>query len=191
MHESDSKSKTSRKSMTVARLERRVLSYVARYLSSSIRLEQFIRRLLRRWEDGGGAIEVCDEDIANIIEKCCKRGYIDDQRFAELRIARWYRGGQPQRLMWQKLRAEQLDESVISSAFAAFHASHSDTPELLEYEAAMHYARKRSIGPYRENDRAEWRERDMAKMGRRGFTFNIAQKVIDHKDDEDEVVYHA
>ena len=185
MPESDSSSRTSRKSMTAARLERRVLAYVARYLSSSTRLEQFIRRLLKRWEDGGGAVEVSEDDITHLIKKCSNRGYIDDQRFAEVRITRWYRGGQPQRLMRQKLRAEQLDEAVISAAFAAFHANHSDTPELLEYEAAMHYARKRSIGPYRRNERANWRERDLAKMGRRGFSFDVAQKVIDHQEDDE------
>lgn len=187
MPENDSGSTTSRKIMTTARLERRVLAYVSRYLSSTVRLEQFITRLLRRWQEGGGVIEVSAEDIANLIAKCRTRGYVDDQHFAEVRLARWYRAGNAQRLMRQKLRAEQLDEAVISAAFAAFHASHSDTPELLEYEAAMQYARKRHIGPYRTNERAKWRERDLAKMGRRGFNFDVAQKVIDHRTTDDEV----
>lgn len=187
MLENDSNSKTSPKRLTPARLERQVLAYVARYLSSTARLQQFIERLLKRWQNRGDLIEVSEADIENLIERCTARGYVDDQRFAEVRLARWYRAGNAKRLMHQKLRAEQLDEAVISAAFQAFYASHTDAPELLEYEAAMHYARKRSIGPYRNRNRAEWRERDLGKMARRGFSYDTAHRVIDHELNEDEV----
>ena len=165
--------------MTLARLERRVMGYVARYLTSTPRLEQFIARLLQRWRDNGGEVIVSSEDIATLVEKCVRCGYIDDQRFAELRIRRWYRAGQPQWVIRQKLRAEMLDEDIIAEALNAFMQEQPDNSENLDDEAAMHYVRKRLLGGYRIKNRLEQREKDIAKLRRRGFSYETARKAID------------
>ena len=48
--------------------------------------------------------------------------------------------------------------------------------------AAFKLARKRRLGPFREPDsdaRAERREKDLATLARAGFSFDVAQQVID------------
>lgn len=183
MTRTDPLPKPLQKAMTAEYLRRRVLAYVARYLTSEVRLRQFVQRLLKRWSDSGGEVRVSDQEVQALITMCRTQGYVDDQRFAELRIARWYRAGQLQRVIYQKLRAEMLDEETINAALSTFRLSHTDQPGQLDHEAAMHFARKRGLGPYRRKDRAKWRERDIAKMGRRGFSRDTACAVIDHDGD--------
>ena len=53
----------------------------------------------------------------------------------------------------------------------------------LEERAALTYCRKRRIGPYRAADgREALREKDMAALARRGFSYGVACRVIDGED---------
>ena len=54
--------------------------------------------------------------------------------------------------------------------------------ENLDLAAAFKLARKRRLGPFREPDsevRAERREKDLATLARAGFSYDVAQQVID------------
>ena len=46
-------------------------------------------------------------------------------------------------------------------------------------DAAWRLARRRRFGPYRGDNRAERRDRDLAAMGRAGFGYGIAKTIID------------
>ena len=55
-----------------------------------------------------------------------------------------------------------------------------------ELAAALTYARRRRIGPYRPaGDRAAARARDLAALSRQGFDYDVARRVIDADDPED------
>lgn len=177
---SDFPSLPRRRVLDRASLERRVLSYVARFVSSKGRLTAYIDRLITRWQDNGGEVSATPKDVQTLINQCCKRGYVDDVRFAEVRIGRGYRSGNSRHNIVQKLRAEGLDEGTIKTAMNNFQTRHSDSdhPGTLDRAAAEQYARKRKLGPFRTKDRAEWLKRDMDKMGRRGFSYEDARAVI-------------
>ena len=50
---------------------------------------------------------------------------------------------------------------------------------------SLAYARKRGLGPYREPaTRREARDKDLASLGRRGFGYDLARRVIDADDPE-------
>ncbi|MGH6947427.1 MAG: regulatory protein RecX, partial [Kiloniellales bacterium] len=52
-----------------------------------------------------------------------------------------------------------------------------------ELKAALAFARRRRLGPYRaEPDRAGRRERDLAALARQGFAYELARRVIDCRD---------
>ena len=70
----------------------------------------------------------------------------------------------------------------IAAALAVLRDQTAD-PDLA---AAIAYARRRRIGPYRtRGDREERRERDLAALARQGFGYDIARRVIDAHDPED------
>ena len=49
-----------------------------------------------------------------------------------------------------------------------------------DFEAALRYARRRGLGPYRSADqRPLERRRDLAILARRGFGYAVALQVVD------------
>jgi regulatory protein len=49
--------------------------------------------------------------------------------------------------------------------------------------AALTFARRRRLGPYRSAaNRVEHRERDLAALGRQGFPYEVARRVIEADD---------
>ena len=81
--------------------------------------------------------------------------------------------------MSAKLAAKGLGRATIERAVAGLEDLVSD-PEL---SAALAFARRKRLGPYRPDaERAARRERDLAALDRRGFDLEVARKVIDAED---------
>jgi regulatory protein len=75
-----------------------------------------------------------------------------------------------------RLRAKGVPSEIVDQALENL-AEERDEPDL---DAAVAYARKRRLGPYRiQGARADNRERDLAALGRRGFSYGTALKVVD------------
>ena len=70
-----------------------------------------------------------------------------------------------------------MGEETVAGALDDLHAEAED-PELA---AAVALARRRRLGPYRSDpeSRADNRRRDLAVMGRNGFAYPVARRVID------------
>ena len=46
----------------------------------------------------------------------------------------------------------------------------------------MAFARRRRLGPFRTAGRAEHRDKDLAALGRVGFSYQMAKRVVDAED---------
>jgi regulatory protein len=145
----------------LAALERAAARYIDRYAPNSQRLRAF---LLRR-----GASE---EQVAEVIAKVTRAGLVDDAAWAESKARRLIQRGVAPALTRQRLRQEGLD---ARDALAAVADEQGD-PELI---AARAYARRRRLGPWRAERDDESRAGDLARMGRAGFSYTVAVRVID------------
>ena len=73
-----------------------------------------------------------------------------------------------------ELTPERQDD--IEAALRSLEETHANA----EFTAARNYARRRRFGPWRNADEREARrDRDLAAMARAGFSFQMAQRVID------------
>ena len=80
------------------------------------------------------------------------------------------------------MAAKGVDRESIARALDAL-AEDSADPEL---EAALAFARRRRIGPFRAaQDRAASRAKDLATLGRGGFSFEIARRILDAESPEE------
>src|SRR3546814_10996461 len=74
-----------------------------------------------------------------------------------------------------RLSAKAVPSGLVETALAEQLQDSSD----VELRAALRYARRRRLGPFRlesgPDDRAERRERDLAAPGRRGFDYETAR----------------
>lgn len=160
--------------VTPAYLERAALAYLERFAASA----ESLRRVLLRKVDR--SVRAHDTDrgeaagwVEALIERYRRSGLLDDRAYAEARTASLRRQGRSVRAIAEKLAQKGVGREVIDEALAP-----TKTPAE-ELGAAARLARKRRIGPFRPSARrTEHRERDLAVLGRAGFPFDIARKVI-------------
>jgi regulatory protein len=163
--------------------------YLERYASSSAHLRRLllakVARSARAYdtdpemdaERGAAAVEA-------LIAELLGTGLLDDARYAGERARILHRRGASTRAIRAELRAKGIEADDIDRALGDLRAEAAE-PELA---AALAYARRRRLGPYRKAaagaglDEKGRREKDLAALGRKGFGYHMARRVIDTGD---------
>lgn len=170
--------KTPRK-VTAASLERAALHYLERYASSAANLRRVLmRRVLRSAEAHGTDPADGNALVDALVARYRKAGLLDDAAYARMRAESLHRRGASRRMTSMKLAAKGVGAEEIGQALAALEAT-APEPDLA---AACNYARRRRLGPWRKNGREESRDRDIAALGRQGFSYDVARTVVDAPD---------
>jgi regulatory protein len=158
--------------VTEAYLQRAALAYLERFASSAANLKRVLqRRVARRCRLRGEDPEAFAPLVEAVVEKSRRSGLVDDAAYAEARVATLRRRGGSARAIRAKLAQKGIDRTTIAEALP-------EEPDA-EENAAHALARRRRLGPYRAEDRAPAREKDLAALARAGFSFEIARRVID------------
>ncbi len=155
-------------------------NYLDRYATSSAHLRRLLLDKVARsarahgTDPQAGAVAV-DALIAEFLGA----GLLDDARYAEDRALILFRRGASARAIRGALLAKGVASELIEPALERLGAEAAE-PELA---AALAYARRRRLGPYRSPQaRAAMREKDLAALGRRGFGYDLARRVIETRD---------
>ncbi|MBI1272955.1 MAG: RecX family transcriptional regulator [Alphaproteobacteria bacterium] len=179
------------KTPTPAYLHNAALHYLGRYAASRAGLKKILMNKLRRaaMRDPAFAadktlIASLEREIDALIEKFAAQGILNDTAFAEMKVAGLRRAGASARAIKQKLQLKGIDRDTGAAALLA-HDEDGDTAggEEAELAAAMRYARRRKLGPYRAGAPApeQMRERqrkDIATLARAGFSLDIAKQIV-------------
>jgi regulatory protein len=162
-------------------LEKAALFYLERYASSSKNLKAVLRRKVWR---AARETEV-DQDAADgwidaVVAKLQHAGLLDDRAYAEMRVLSLRRQGESARAIRMKLAAKGVDAETIARALDQADDENDDLA------AAIAYARRRRLGPFRAAaQRDERHDKDMAALARKGFRLEICRKVIDARDKDE------
>lgn len=156
-----------RPALNGAALEELALRYVGRFATTRARLISYLDRKIReRGWDGEK-----DPDPEAIAERMASFGYIDDAAYALSKSrALAGRGYGPQRIR-QSLHAAGVAGEDAQAA--------KDLAEAERVNAALHFARRRGLGPFgnRRLEREE-RERALAAMVRAGHAFALSRAIL-------------
>ena len=162
---------------TPAYLERAALFYLDRYATSAENLRRVLRRKVQRSARFHEVDQAaCEAAIEELTARFLRSGLLDDAGYAETRSRSLFRRGQSLRAIRQNLAQKGVGKEEAEAAIERLREENA-APDLT---AALAYARRRRLGPYRaEPERANRRERDLAALARRGFAPDIALAVID------------
>ena len=168
---------------TAGRLHARALHYLQRFATTAAHLR---RVLLRRALRDALALELdparVRADVEAVVARIAAAGLVDDRLFALGRARRLAEAGRSPARIRVALAAKGLGEAAIAEALRGLEAELPD-PELA---AAIAYARRRRLGPWRPPEtRAEHRMKDLAALGRAGFSYGTARKVLDAADGDE------
>ncbi len=171
------------KPITAKYLQNAATFYLERYPSTAEGLRRVLNRRVRRAEMAEApVIDDVKQAIDAIVAKFVDAGVIDDRAFAQTKARALHRRGSSTRLTRQKLKFAGVDGDTLDKAMAGLDQELDTDPKQREWLAAVALARRRRLGPFRQKDRKEHRDRDLAAMARGGFEYQLARKVIDATD---------
>jgi regulatory protein len=168
--------------ITAQCLDRVALAYLQRFASSAQNLRRVLMRRVERsarahGDDPAGGAALVDA----LIERYRAAGLLDDRVYAEAKAESLRRRGDSGRAIRAKLALKGVDRDLASTAL---EQADGESPDA-EMAAAVALARRRGLGPYRkQEERAEVRTRDLAALARAGFSYDVAQRVVDTDDPE-------
>jgi len=153
------------KPLTQKRLENIALYYLERFDASSTKLQQVLMRRLQNQKAANIPIDPnTPEWIQNTVQKMIDLGYVNDKRYVENAVRRLSATGKSARFIFQKLSAEGLPSDLIQSFLDG-----SD-----DLERAQTFVRKKHLG--------KDYEKDLAKLARAGFSYEIARHALKGED---------
>ncbi len=169
--------------ITAQYLQNAATFYLERYPSTAEGLRRVLNRRVRKAEMADAPIiDNVKQAIEAIIAKFVAAGIIDDQAFAQTKARALHRRGTSNRLTRQRLKLAGVDEDTLDKAMAGLDQELDTDPRRREWQAAVALARRRRLGPFRDKERKEHRNRDLATLARAGFDYELARKVIDSAD---------
>ena len=172
--------KNAPKAPTKARLRNIALYYLERFESSEETLRQVLKRRINKYAfvnkeyNPSEAYQWTEE----VIDECLSHNFVNDRRFAEFKVNGYLNAGKPKRYIEQKLKQKGIDEKTISSVFEEANYSEKDT--------ALNFAQKKKIGCFRnsEEERQNFRQKDLGTLIRAGFDYDIAKEIVDEDCDD-------
>ncbi|MBL4784644.1 MAG: regulatory protein RecX [Cohaesibacteraceae bacterium] len=170
------KSRKSVKKVTESYLENVARFYLDRFSATEKGLQRYLTQKVnasaREYDtdpaDGKNWIEI-------LIVTLREQGYLNDGQYALSRSRSRLRKGNSLRAIAQDLKFKGVPEKLAQDAISALKVDHSD-PDL---KAALLYARRRRLGPYRLPEARDINhDKDLAALARRGFGFELIQKIL-------------
>ena len=155
-----------------AALSQAALTHLARYGATQAGLLSVLTRRVQRWARAAEALPEQTEDALQaaraVVARLAKAGAVNDALFAESRARSLHRAGRSRRAITAHLQAKG-----VPAALAAL-------PEdpAAELEAALLYAARRRIGPFRAVPDPSARARDLARLARAGFSAAAAMTAL-------------
>ncbi len=165
---------------TAKYLRNAALYYLDRYATSSAHLRRLLLvKVARSARAHGTDPQAGAAAVDALIAEFLVAGVLDDARYAKDRALVLFRRGASARAIRGALLAKGVASELIEPALERLGGEAAE-PELA---AALAYARRRRLGPYRSPQaRAEMRDKDLTALGRRGFGYGLARRVIETRD---------
>jgi regulatory protein len=160
--------------MTEPKLAEAALFYLSRYASSSGNLRRVLmRKVARSAAFYGDDPEPLKPVVDALVARYAQNGAVNDTAYAESQVRKLRRRGSSARLIVQNLNAKGVPADVIAETAANLGEEAGDPA------AALRFAQRRRLGPFRQTARIENRQRDLAALGRVGFDYQVATMIVD------------
>ena len=164
--------------ITPQRLKNIALYYLKRFESSVANLRSVLQRRVNDYAyqnkefDRGEAYQWIEDILADFQ----RYGYLNDSRYAEIKINDYMSAGKSVRYIKGKMREKGIDEEILSALL--------EDQEYDEFEAALKLAKKKHIGPFRKDEEARFenRQKDMGTLVRAGFSYDVVQRVVGYEE---------
>ncbi len=153
----------------------RAIYYLQRYSATEKHLTTVLQRqLMNKARKGEEIPPQAPQWVAETVQKCVALGLVNDRAFAESRIHSLRRQGRSLSYIKQHLQLKGVAKELIADLL-------QDTSPEDEATAAQRFAQKRRLG---QAQTPEARQKELAKMLRAGFSYDIARTALTVRKDD-------
>ena len=149
------------------------LRHLARYSATRAGLLRVLTRRVERWaraaDAPGEAVAAARQVAAAVVARLATSGVVDDALFAASRARSLHRAGRSHRAIAAHLQARGVSPELAATLPA--DPAH-------ELAAALLYASRRRMGPFRDPPDPALRPRDLARLARAGFAASTARQLL-------------
>jgi len=159
------------------------MAYLKRYSAPKTHVRRVLwRKLNRGLEAHGGDREEVSRWIESALEQAVAGGLINDERYVRDKVRSYLRRGASTLGIAQKLSAKGVPREQVEAAIEEI-CSTGVNPL---WVSAAAYVRRGRMGPFRtrEMEPREGRRKDLARLGRAGFSMEVAYRILDMELDE-------
>ena len=163
------------------------MAYLQRYAAPRNHVRRILwRKLERSLAHHGGDREEVSGWIEEALTQASNGGLIDDARYVRDKVRGYVRRGASGHKIARNLAAKGITRDQVDVALADIRSEGLD-PQLI---AVASYIRRRRLGPFNgdERDANELCKKDLARLGRAGFSFDLASRVLLMESDEIEAI---
>ena len=167
------------KKITPQRLKNIALYYLKRFETSAKNLRDVLCRRVDKYAYYDKEFDKKEAYgwVDDLVEDFIRLKYVDDARFAEIKVRGYLLAGKSPRYILGKLKEKGIDDQVAEDAL-----------QQQEYDplaSAIKLAKKKKIGPFSPSEeiRRERRSKDLAVLIRAGFDYDIALRVLEIDDE--------
>ena len=161
------------------------MAYLQRFTASSMHFKTVMTRKINK--SCRHHVEQDREECLALLDKVTERfkemALLDDDAYLKGMITSFRRRGLSSRQIDGKLRQKGYDGDRIKSALKIHDLDEYNTEYKGDFYAALTFARKKKIGPYDLNEKYEF-DKALGVMGRAGYSFDTAQKIIKMSEEE-------
>lgn len=160
--------------ITKQRLQNIALYYLQRFETSVENLRTVLWRRVRDYAFYVPEFNVAEAEewIEDILADFQKRHYVDDKRFAELKIRDYLALGKSENYIRLKMAQKGVTDELVNQILSE--------QEFDPFQNALKLAKKKRIGPFRPaEERADFWQKDVAVLARAGFDYDVAKKVME------------
>jgi len=170
------KSKKQPKKITKQRLKNIALYYLKRFDSSVSNLRQILKKRVSEYAYYNSEWNKNEalEWIEQLLVEFENYGYLDDNRYAEIKVKNYAIQGKSPRYILGHLKMKGIGESVVEDVLTDIAYN--------QFDAALKLAKKKKIGPFREKEISkDMKTKDMAILLRAGFDYDVVQNVLNYE----------
>ena len=152
-------------------LKKYAFSYLSKYNTSKKNIDRILRNKVRRMNLEKKDKFILHSSIASIITDLEINKLIDDKNFAQSKIHSLSLQGKSKISIISYLVQKGIEKNLIEESFENLELKNPNW----EKESAKIFARKKRLGiKYSANF-----EKDLAKMARAGFSYNLSKKILE------------
>ena len=152
-------------------LKKHAISYLSKYNTSKKNLDRILNNKVSKMNLEKKEKSFVYSSIASIITDLEINKLIDDNNFVQSKINSLSSQGKSKIFVESYLIKKGIEKNLIKKTFENFELKNPNW----ESESAKIFARKKRLGIKYSNNL----EKDLAKMARAGFNYNISKKILE------------